>query len=60
VALFIAALAYHGTVELLDQAKMGILIGSMTAGIVGFVLLRFLASPPEASALPQHERGSAR
>jgi NhaA family Na+:H+ antiporter len=42
VALFIAALAYHDAVELLDQAKMGILLGSLTAGLVGFVLLRFV------------------
>ena len=40
VALFIAALAYPGANELLDQAKIGILIGSAAAGIVGFLLLR--------------------
>ena len=60
VALFIAALAFHDAVELLDQAKMGILIGSIAAGIVGFVVLRSVGAPQEASAHPQRERGSAR
>ena len=60
VALFIAALAFHDAVELLDQAKMGILIGSIAAGIVGFVLLRTVGRAQEESALRQRERGSAR
>jgi NhaA family Na+:H+ antiporter len=49
VALFIAALAFPGADELLDQAKMGILLGSLSAGVVGFVLLRFTHSSQAAS-----------
>jgi Na+:H+ antiporter, NhaA family len=45
VALFIAALAFHDAPALLDQAKVGILLGSIVAGFVGFVLLR-LTRPP--------------
>ena len=45
VALFIAGLAFQGTVELLDQAKAGILLGSLAAGLAGYVLLRFTGSP---------------
>jgi NhaA family Na+:H+ antiporter len=56
VALFIAALAYHDAGELLDQAKIGILLGSVVAGIVGFALLRFTG----ASGQAPNERGSAR
>ncbi len=41
VAIFIAALAYPGAPDLLDQAKVGILAGSLVAGIGGAVLLRF-------------------
>lgn len=41
VALFIAGLAYPGAPELLDQAKVGILAGSLVAGIAGAVVLRF-------------------
>jgi NhaA family Na+:H+ antiporter len=40
VALFIAGLAYPGNPELLDQAKLGILVGSALAGIAGFTILR--------------------
>jgi Na+:H+ antiporter, NhaA family len=40
VALFIAALAFPGRPELLDQAKVGILAGSLAAGVGGAVLLR--------------------
>lgn len=40
VALFIAALAFPDAPHLLDQAKVGILLGSLAAGVVGFVILR--------------------
>ncbi len=43
MALFIAHLAYHD--QTLNLAKMGILIGSTIAGIVGFLLLRLLTKP---------------
>jgi len=46
VALFIAALAYADSPALLDQAKTGILIGSLAAGLLGFVVLRGASSPP--------------
>ena len=42
VALFIAALAYPTSRELLDQAKLGILLASITAGLGGVLLLRAL------------------
>jgi NhaA family Na+:H+ antiporter len=40
VALFIAALAYPGRPDLLDEAKVGILAGSLVSGIVGAAILR--------------------
>jgi NhaA family Na+:H+ antiporter len=40
VALFIAGLAYHDAADLLDEAKIGILTGSLVAGVTGFLLLR--------------------
>jgi Na+:H+ antiporter, NhaA family len=40
VALFIAGLAFDGATELLDQAKVGILFGSLAAGLVGYLVLR--------------------
>lgn len=49
VALFIAALAYEDAADLLDQAKVGILLGSVVSGLVGFLLLRFTgAATPRA------------
>jgi NhaA family Na+:H+ antiporter len=44
VALFIAGLAFPGRPELLDQAKLGILAGSLVAGTAGALVLR--ATPP--------------
>jgi NhaA family Na+:H+ antiporter len=39
MSLFIATLAFEGT-DLLDSAKIGILSGSVLAGVIGAVLLR--------------------
>jgi NhaA family Na+:H+ antiporter len=47
VALFIADLAFRESPELLSQAKMSILIGSVLAGIVGNVVLRVARAPSE-------------
>jgi NhaA family Na+:H+ antiporter len=40
VALFIAALAYYDAPQLLAQAKVGILVGSLAAGVGGSLVLR--------------------
>jgi NhaA family Na+:H+ antiporter len=51
VALFIAALAFPGDAHLLLQAKLGILIGSLSAGLIGAAILRATpALPPEPPA----------
>ncbi|HET8538302.1 MAG TPA: Na+/H+ antiporter NhaA [Anaeromyxobacter sp.] len=44
VALFIAALAFPERADLLDEAKLGILAGSLAAGVVGALVLR--STPP--------------
>jgi NhaA family Na+:H+ antiporter len=49
VALFIATLAYGGERAYLDQAKIGILLGSAVAGLIGFVLLRFAGEPNQTA-----------
>ncbi|MCS7066285.1 MAG: Na+/H+ antiporter NhaA, partial [Fimbriimonadales bacterium] len=43
MALFIAQLAYDE--HTLNLAKMGVLIGSAIAGVVGFVLIRVFTQP---------------
>jgi NhaA family Na+:H+ antiporter len=45
VALFIAALAYPGHPDLLDEAKVGILAGSLLSGLAGAAILRLTAVP---------------
>jgi Na+:H+ antiporter, NhaA family len=51
VALFIANLAFAGAPVLLDEARLGILVGSALSGSVGLLLLRLLpAHPREAGA----------
>ncbi len=40
VALFIAALAFPETPALLEEAKLGILVGSLASGLVGVLVLR--------------------
>jgi NhaA family Na+:H+ antiporter len=51
VALFIAGLAFPDP-ALLDEAKIGILLGSLASGVVGFVVLRATAPQPAASSAP--------
>jgi Na+:H+ antiporter, NhaA family len=50
VALFIATLAFPGAPLLLDQAKVGILAGSLASGVTGALLLRFTAPVRAAAA----------
>jgi NhaA family Na+:H+ antiporter len=48
VALFIANLAFPGHPELLEEAKVGIVAGSLVAGLAGAVVLRATGVVPEA------------
>ncbi|RKG62998.1 Na+/H+ antiporter NhaA, partial [Corallococcus sp. CA054B] len=48
VALFVAGLAFVGQPALLAEAKLGILVGSLLSAVVGYVLLRYVAHPPQA------------
>jgi NhaA family Na+:H+ antiporter len=52
VALFIGGLAFTEP-RLLDQAKLGILLGSLLSGVVGFLVLRATRPmPPEGAPNP--------
>ncbi|MGO8971275.1 MAG: Na+/H+ antiporter NhaA [Myxococcaceae bacterium] len=48
VALFIANLAFGGGHVLLDEARLGILVGSALSGTLGVLLLRLLPARPGA------------
>jgi NhaA family Na+:H+ antiporter len=51
VALFIAGLAFPGDPRLLDEAKLGILVGSLVSGLAGAAVLRATrAAEPSAEA----------
>lgn len=41
MSLFIAALAFPASPDLVDEAKLGVLAGSALSGLLGFALLRF-------------------
>ncbi len=41
MSLFIGGLAFPGNVLLIEEAKIGVLLGSAVSGIVGFLVLRF-------------------
>jgi NhaA family Na+:H+ antiporter len=50
VALFIATLAFGGEPELLKQARLGILVGSLASGVTGTIMLRFMPLRPRSVA----------
>ena len=41
MAIFIASLAFTGSPQYIDSAKIGILIGSLIAALIGYIILRF-------------------
>ncbi|MBP3679309.1 MAG: Na+/H+ antiporter NhaA [Bacteroidaceae bacterium] len=41
VSLFIANLSFSNQPELLDQAKLGVLLGTLIAGLLGYITLHF-------------------
>lgn len=48
VAIFVATLAFPGQAQLLAEAKLGILLGSLASAVVGYLLLRFGPAPKVA------------
>ena len=56
VALFIAALAFPNAPVALDQAKLGILLGSFVSALVGYAILRFASMSADTSHA-SHVRG---
>lgn len=61
VSLFIATLSFGGSanahlIDLLNHAKLGIVVGSLLAGIAGFVILHFTLPKGEApDAVPDED-----
>jgi len=45
MSIFITNLAFSENVEAINAAKLAILLASLTAGVLGFLWLRFLSGP---------------
>ena len=50
VALFIANLAFADVPHLLNEARLGVLVGSLVSGVVGTLVLRAMPLPAERTA----------
>lgn len=50
MSIFIASLAFAATPDFISSAKIGILIGSFTSGIIGYLVLRFAPVKEEIGA----------
>ena len=57
MSLFIGALAFPGDPERIEEAKIGILLGSFASALTGFLILRF--APPHPAHAAEEERHRA-
>jgi Na+:H+ antiporter, NhaA family len=48
MSIFISNLAFHENPQIINDSKMAILLASLTAGLFGFLWLRFLGKPTHA------------
>ena len=55
MSLFIGALAFPDNPELIEEAKMGVLMGSLLCALVGFLILRFAPVPKDTAATRRRE-----
>jgi len=51
MSLFIGSLAFPGNALLIEEAKIGILMGSLIAALAGFAVLRFAPPHPDHAAI---------
>jgi NhaA family Na+:H+ antiporter len=54
MSLFIGALAFPGDAELIEEAKIGVLLGSLVSAVTGYLILRF--APPATDHLQEESR----
>lgn len=58
MSLFISGLAFTGNQALIDEAKVGILLGSIASAIVGFAVLRLTTRHPEEKHLYEEAKAA--
>lgn len=56
MSLFIGALAFPGMLHLVDEAKIGILAGSLISAVAGFMVLRLAPLHPQHDAIEAEQR----
>ena len=54
MSLFIGLLAFADSAELVEDAKIGILVGSLVSGIIGYLVLRLAPSAIDQKAVEEH------
>ena len=57
MSLFISGLAFAGNTLLVEEAKIGILMGSLISAVVGYTILRLTTTHPEDTKNPYTEDG---
>jgi len=55
MSLFIGELAFKGNSLLIDEAKIGVLLGSLLSAIIGFVIMRFAPQDKHIESLDEEE-----
>ncbi len=53
MSLFIGMLAFAQSAELVEEAKIGILAGSIVSGLIGYLVLRFAPSAADQEAIEE-------
>lgn len=54
MSLFIGALAFPGAPELVEEAKIGVLMGSIISAFAGYMVFRL--APPASDFLPEEAK----
>ncbi|MCP3733195.1 Na+/H+ antiporter NhaA [Sphingomonas sp. MG17] len=55
MSLFIGALAFPRNADLVEEAKIGVLLGSIASAIAGYAVLRFAAPPARHEEIEQQQ-----